>query len=169
MLNNRALIYRFDFLTTSVSTVRFLIEMLMFMLNAIKCHSKGSYAEQNLTLVIISYEIYKTPKARVRFSIYTKVHTCTSSYSFFFLFSGVFLLCWWPFFTVNIMRAICLRYEVLNYPKCDIDVNLMAFFVWLGYINSFLNPVIYTIFNPEFRKAFKKILTECCKICDCCS
>nr|QEX93857.1 dopamine receptor 2-1 [Sinonovacula constricta] len=76
---------------------------------------------------------------------------------------GVFLLCWWPFFTVNIMRAICLRYKVLNYPTCDIDGNLMAFFVWLGYINSFLNPVIYTIFNPEFRKAFKKILTEPCK------
>ncbi|XP_052803177.1 dopamine D2-like receptor [Mya arenaria] len=73
---------------------------------------------------------------------------------------GVFLLCWWPFFTVNIMRAICLRYQVLNYPSCDIDPYLMGFFVWLGYINSFLNPVIYTIFNPEFRKAFKKILTD---------
>jgi len=76
--------------------------------------------------------------------------------------SGVFLLCWWPFFTVNIMRAICLRYQVLNYPSCDIDPYLNGFFVWLGYINSFLNPVIYTIFNPEFRKAFKKILTEPC-------
>ncbi|KAL4228729.1 G-protein coupled receptor [Mactra antiquata] len=73
---------------------------------------------------------------------------------------GVFLLCWWPFFTVNIMRAICLRYQLLNYPTCDIDPYLMGFFVWLGYINSFLNPVIYTIFNPEFRKAFKKILTD---------
>ncbi|KAH3823974.1 dopamine D2-like receptor [Dreissena polymorpha] len=74
---------------------------------------------------------------------------------------GVFLLCWWPFFTVNIMRAICLRYQLLNYPTCDIDPYLMSFFVWLGYINSFLNPVIYTIFNPEFRKAFKRILTDC--------
>lgn len=25
-------------------------------------------------------------------------------------------------------------------------------------MNSFVNPVIYTIFNPEFRKAFKKIM-----------
>lgn len=73
---------------------------------------------------------------------------------------GVFLLCWWPFFTVNIMRAICLRYQVLNYPSCDIDPYLNGFFVWLGYINSFLNPLIYTIFNPEFRKAFKKILSD---------
>lgn len=26
------------------------------------------------------------------------------------------------------------------------------------YMNSFVNPVIYTIFNPEFRKAFKRIM-----------
>ena len=29
---------------------------------------------------------------------------------------------------------------------------------WLGYVNSALNPIIYTIFNGEFRKAFKKML-----------
>ena len=28
----------------------------------------------------------------------------------------------------------------------------------LGYLNSCLNPIIYTIFNPEFRKAFKRVL-----------
>jgi hypothetical protein len=27
-----------------------------------------------------------------------------------------------------------------------------------GYINSCVNPIIYTIFNPEFRKAFKRVL-----------
>uniref|UniRef100_A0A1I8ITZ4 G_PROTEIN_RECEP_F1_2 domain-containing protein n=1 Tax=Macrostomum lignano TaxID=282301 RepID=A0A1I8ITZ4_9PLAT len=29
---------------------------------------------------------------------------------------------------------------------------------WLGYTNSLLNPVIYTIFSPDFRSAFSKIL-----------
>nr|KAG5692555.1 hypothetical protein BaRGS_024115 [Batillaria attramentaria] len=75
---------------------------------------------------------------------------------------GVFLLCWVPFFTINIINAICIRYEMLDSPACNLDKMLFSFFVWLGYINSFLNPVIYTIFNPEFRKAFKKILTEPC-------
>ena len=71
---------------------------------------------------------------------------------------GVFLLCWVPFFTLNIMNAICIRYELFHRPECNIDETYINFFVWLGYINSFLNPVIYTIFNIEFRKAFKKIL-----------
>ncbi|XP_070202012.1 dopamine D2-like receptor [Littorina saxatilis] len=75
---------------------------------------------------------------------------------------GGFLLCWVPFFTINNINAICIRYELKDYPACNFDKMLLGFFVWLGYINSFLNPVIYTIFNPEFRKAFKKILTEPC-------
>uniref|UniRef100_A0A915DJN4 Uncharacterized protein n=1 Tax=Ditylenchus dipsaci TaxID=166011 RepID=A0A915DJN4_9BILA len=30
---------------------------------------------------------------------------------------------------------------------------------WLGYLNSALNPVIYTVFNREFRTCFKRLLT----------
>ncbi|XP_046374880.1 D(2) dopamine receptor-like [Haliotis rufescens] len=76
---------------------------------------------------------------------------------------GVFLICWWPFFTLNIINAICIRYDLENHPVCNLDPMLFSFFVWLGYMNSFLNPVIYTIFNPEFRKAFKKLLVQPCK------
>lgn len=79
---------------------------------------------------------------------------------------GVFLFCWLPFFTINIINAICIKfkYNISSNPICQPNMILFSVFVWLGYINSFLNPVIYTIFNPEFRKAFKKILVEsCCK------
>lgn len=77
---------------------------------------------------------------------------------------GVFLFCWVPFFTLNIINAICLRYDVITTNSvCQFDFMLFSLFTWLGYINSFLNPVIYTIFNPEFRKAFKKILIEGCR------
>ncbi|XP_076457364.1 D(2) dopamine receptor-like [Babylonia areolata] len=75
---------------------------------------------------------------------------------------GAFLLCWVPFFTINMITAICIRYEIKDSPACNLDKMFFSFSVWLGYINSFLNPVIYTIFNPEFRKAFKKILTDPC-------
>jgi dopamine D2-like receptor len=83
-----------------------------------------------------------------------------------FIVSGGFLACWVPFFTLNNANAICIRYELSpeDYGVCDFEKThiFFAVFTWLGYINSFLNPVIYTIFNPEFRKAFKKILTEPC-------
>ena len=46
-------------LTTSVSTMRFLIEII-FILMAIKSRFKGSYDKQNLTPVVISYKIYET-------------------------------------------------------------------------------------------------------------
>ncbi|GAB6024268.1 hypothetical protein CHUAL_008961 [Chamberlinius hualienensis] len=68
---------------------------------------------------------------------------------------GVFLACWVPFFTCNILTAICLKLGSEWHP----GVTVFLLTTWLGYMNSFINPVIYTIFNPEFRKAFKKILS----------
>ncbi|KAK9870820.1 hypothetical protein WA026_009782 [Henosepilachna vigintioctopunctata] len=67
---------------------------------------------------------------------------------------GVFLICWVPFFTCNIMDAICSK---LRFP-CQPGVATFLLTTWLGYMNSFVNPIIYTIFNPEFRKAFKKLM-----------
>jgi 5-hydroxytryptamine receptor 1 len=45
-------------------------------------------------------------------------------------------------------------------PICHgcIDGYVFEFFLWLGFFNSTLNPIIYTVFSPEFRQAFKKIL-----------
>ena len=46
-------------LTTSVSKMCFLIEIL-FVLKVIKSCFKGQYDKQNLTLVVISFDIYET-------------------------------------------------------------------------------------------------------------
>lgn len=74
---------------------------------------------------------------------------CSCSYH-----AGVFLFCWLPFFTCNIMDAMCAKFN----KDCRPGLTAFMLTTWLGYINSFVNPVIYTIFNPEFRKAFKKIM-----------
>uniref|UniRef100_A0A8C9YYF5 Alpha-2B adrenergic receptor n=1 Tax=Sander lucioperca TaxID=283035 RepID=A0A8C9YYF5_SANLU len=64
---------------------------------------------------------------------------------------GGFVICWFPFFFSYSLQAVC--------PEiCSIPKPLFKFFFWIGYCNSCLNPVIYTIFNNDFRKAFKKIL-----------
>jgi hypothetical protein len=36
---------------------------------------------------------------------------------------------------------------------------MISFITWLGYCNSTLNPIIYTIFNMDFRTAFTRIMT----------
>ncbi|XP_025267469.1 dopamine D2-like receptor isoform X2 [Camponotus floridanus] len=68
---------------------------------------------------------------------------------------GVFLICWVPFFTCNIMDAICTKLTT----ACQPGVTAFIVTSWLGYMNSFVNPVIYTVFNPEFRKAFRKLIS----------
>ncbi|TNN00426.1 D(4) dopamine receptor-like isoform X1 [Takifugu flavidus] len=67
---------------------------------------------------------------------------------------GAFLFCWTPFFVLHTLRARC--------EDCQIPAALMSVVTWLGYVNSALNPVIYTIFNTEFRNLFKKLLHRCC-------
>jgi 5-hydroxytryptamine receptor 1 len=69
------------------------------------------------------------------------------------IITGAFVVCWLPFFVMAILLPICNMYHL-----CVLDEYLFAFFLWLGYFNSTLNPVIYTIFSPEFRHAFKRIL-----------
>ncbi|CDQ85392.1 unnamed protein product [Oncorhynchus mykiss] len=63
---------------------------------------------------------------------------------------GVFVLCWFPFFFTYSLHAICRE-------SCYIPGALFNTFFWIGYCNSSVNPIIYTIFNRDFRKAFKKI------------
>ncbi|XP_026855944.1 alpha-2Db adrenergic receptor [Electrophorus electricus] len=64
---------------------------------------------------------------------------------------GVFVLCWFPFFFTYSLHAICRE-------SCTIPDTLFNLFFWIGYCNSSVNPIIYTIFNRDFRKAFKKIM-----------
>lgn len=66
------------------------------------------------------------------------------------IITGAFVCCWLPFFIIAIMLPLC--------PQCDISPVIISLCLWLGYFNSTLNPIIYTIFSPEFRNAFKRIL-----------
>jgi len=62
---------------------------------------------------------------------------------------GVFLLCWVPFFSINVVAAFC---------RGCVSPLVFSAFTWLGYLNSTMNPVIYSVFNRQFRDAFKRVL-----------
>ncbi|CAJ0575431.1 unnamed protein product, partial [Mesorhabditis spiculigera] len=60
--------------------------------------------------------------------------------------TGCFILCWLGFSLVY----------GLNLKTSPVMWSILF---WLGYLNSALNPVIYTVFNREFRICFKRLLT----------
>ena len=64
---------------------------------------------------------------------------------------ATFVACWLPFFLMYVIFPFC--------ESCaHTDPRIINFIVWLGYINSALNPIIYTVFNIDFRRAFKRLL-----------
>lgn len=64
---------------------------------------------------------------------------------------GCFCLCWVPFFITNVVDPF------INY---SVPWQMWTAWLWLGYINSGLNPFLYAFLNRAFRRAFLRIL--CC-------
>lgn len=67
----------------------------------------------------------------------------------------MFVACWAVFFCVNFAMGVC--------PECKFDESFFKYVLWLGYTSSLINPIIYTVFNLSFRRAFIRILT--CQYC----
>lgn len=65
----------------------------------------------------------------------------------------LFVVMWCPFFITNITSALC--------TPCDANIigRLMEIFVWVGYVSSGINPLVYTLFNKTFRQAFTRYIT----------
>ncbi|KAM7403151.1 hypothetical protein PAMA_003870 [Pampus argenteus] len=70
---------------------------------------------------------------------------------------GAYIVCWLPFFIYTLVEATC--------DTCVLT-KLFDFFTWLGYVNSLINPIIYTMSNEDFKKAFHKLVRfRCCNKC----
>ncbi|XP_062565212.1 octopamine receptor [Armigeres subalbatus] len=66
-----------------------------------------------------------------------------------------FVFCWAPFFILNIIFAAC--------PELKVPEKIVNICLWLGYVSSTINPIIYTIFNKTFRAAFIRLLRCRCE------
>ena len=66
---------------------------------------------------------------------------------------AVFVVLWTPFFIMNILSVAC--------KPCLLAITppMMASITWLGWLSSLANPIVYTMFNTAFRRAFYRILT----------
>ncbi|CAG0888152.1 unnamed protein product [Cyprideis torosa] len=65
---------------------------------------------------------------------------------------SAFVICWLPFFVLALVR-----------PFTRVPDALSSIFLWLGYANSTLNPVIYATLNKDFRTPFREILCLRCR------
>ncbi|XP_038831111.1 D(5)-like dopamine receptor [Salvelinus namaycush] len=91
----------------------------------------------------------KTNSLKTTFKKETKVLKTLS------IIMGVFVFCWLPFFVLNCIVPFC---DINNLgDRLCVSNTTFNIFVWFGWANSSLNPVIYA-FNADFRKAFSTIL-----------
>lgn len=67
---------------------------------------------------------------------------------------GGFVVCWLPFFVCYLLMPFV--------PTNTISEGLMSTFTWLGWCNSFLNPIIYCAGSPDFRQAFYRLTLRRC-------
>ena len=67
---------------------------------------------------------------------------------------GAFVICWLPFVTLNVIYSLC--DPSYDCPVVKPEIIMVA--KWMHYGNSLLNPIIYTVMNREFRKAFMAVL-----------
>lgn len=63
-----------------------------------------------------------------------------------------FVVCWLPFSMAYLIDRI------FSLGIRD-DISFKVIF-WLGYFNSAVNPILYSIFNRDFREAFHKLLCK---------
>ena len=82
---------------------------------------------------------------------------------------GAFIICWFPFFTFLMVSLWNIR--LLQPPQLSEQAikGLRGTFLYvLPAINSTLNPIIYALFNRDFRAAFIRLFQRTCG-CQCTS
>lgn len=74
---------------------------------------------------------------------------------------GAFVVCWFPFFTCLLISLW--NFELISPPRLSVETlkGLRGTFMYvLPTINSTLNPIIYALFNRDFRTAFVRLFQK---------
>ncbi|KAK3698592.1 hypothetical protein QZH41_004086 [Actinostola sp. cb2023] len=77
---------------------------------------------------------------------------------------GTFILCWLPFFVIMFIVQFCPEcYQTELSPVAQLGIGTVFVYV-LPLLNSAVNPIIYSSFNTDFRRAFRDILFRLCAL-----
>ncbi|CAF3363456.1 unnamed protein product [Rotaria sp. Silwood1] len=69
-----------------------------------------------------------------------------------FILVFAFVICWCPYTFLTLIRSLCKQPD-----KC-ISVLIYEITFWLLWLNSTINPFLYSFLHVKFRKAFYRIL-----------
>ena len=111
-----------------------------------------------LTIIVVSYAaIWKIAMTRMnnnpsKRSLKREIRTATT----IAFVIGFFLIAWTPFFITLVVTVYC------SPVKCPFNWSAVIFYKFLHYSNSSINPIVYGVRIPEFRKTFKFILRRIC-------
>lgn len=106
-----------------------------------------------LTIIVVAYAaIWKIAMTRMnnnpsKRSLKREIRTATT----IAFVIGFFLVAWTPFFVSLVVVVYC------PITKCPFNWSATIFYKVLHYSNSSINPVVYGVRIPEFRKTFKFI------------
>ena len=65
---------------------------------------------------------------------------------------AAFVMFYLPFFAAYLIRGTC------SACRDYVSPTMITAFEWLAYSGSMVNPIIYHMFNPDFRRAFQHLL-----------
>lgn len=68
---------------------------------------------------------------------------------------GVFIACWLPLFILLLLDFFCPTGQCPMLKKAD-------YFLGVAILNSFLNPIIYTLTSKDMRRAILRLLCQSC-------
>ena len=111
-----------------------------------------------LTIIVVSYAaIWKIAMTRMnnnpsKRSLKREIRTATT----IAFVIGFFLIAWTPFFITAVVTVYC------SPVTCPYNWSAVIFYKFLHYSNSSINPIVYGVRIPEFRKTFKFILRRIC-------
>lgn len=86
------------------------------------------------------------------FNINVRIQRETKTAAIMAIVMLAFSLCWLPFAFIQVIQAVEFN---------DNQAFISNFLVFLGVLNSIINPIIYVWKNKQYKTAFKKIICIC--------
>ena len=68
-----------------------------------------------------------------------------------FVIFGLFFICWFPYMVLYTF------WPLKGHGLDTVNPVALKIFIWTGYVNSTVNPFLYTMLNTTFREALKKL------------